>query len=87
MSAQQNYNEALNKLQQYYNLRLMSSEDIATFDEAKRLGSVPWSIGSGFPTEAAEKMKTLLADIEKRQQKAANAERNNGSAFRPAIGR
>ena len=59
MSAQQNYNEAWNKVQCYFNLGLMNSEDIATFDEAKRLGSVGWNVGAGFPAEDTKIMKNL----------------------------
>ena len=83
MSAQQNYNSALNRVQSYYNLNLMNSEDIEVFNEAKRIGSAPWSLGTGFPTKAATMMRNLLADIEARQQQATtNSKHNNGSTFR-----
>ena len=89
MSAQQNYNTDLGQLQRYYQMGLMNSDDIAVFDEAKKLGSIPWSIGTGFPFKATELMKNLLDDIEKRlnKQAASNYQYNDGSTFRPAIGR
>jgi hypothetical protein len=87
MSAQQNYNTNLGQLQRYYQMGLMNSEDIAVFDEAKRLGSVPWSLGSGFPFKATEMMKNLLNDIEARQEAASNYQQNNGSTFRAGIAR
>ena len=88
MSAQQNYNTDLGQLQRYYQMGLMNSEDIAVFDEAKRLGSVPYNICSGFPYEAAKMMKNLLFDIEARQrQAAANSKHNDGSLFRAQAGR
>jgi hypothetical protein len=85
MSAQQNYNTDLGQLQRYYQMGLMNSDDIAVFDEAKRLGSVPWSLGTGFPFKATEMMRNLLVDIEARQEAASK--QNNGSTFRSAIGR
>ena len=45
MSAQQNYNTYLGQLKRYYQQSLMNSEYIATFNEAKRLGSVSWNVG------------------------------------------
>ena len=87
MSAQLNYNAALNRVQSYYNLNLMNSEDIEVFNEAKRLGSAPWSLGTGFPTKATNMMRNLLADIEARQQAAAKSKHNDGSTFRAGIAR
>ena len=66
MSAQQNYNTDLGQLKRYYQQGLMSSDDIAIFNEAKRLGSVPYNVCSGFPYEAAKMMKNLLVHIEAR---------------------
>jgi len=82
MSAQQNYNSALNRVQSYYNLNLMNSEDIEVFNEAKRIGSAPWSLGTGFPTKAATIMRNLLECLEARQQAAAKSKHNDGSTFR-----
>ena len=87
MSVQLNYNAALNRVQSYYNLNLMNSDDIVVFDEAKRIGSAPWSLGAGFPTKAATMMRNLLADIEARQQAAAKSKHNDGSTFRAGIAR
>ena len=60
MSAQQNYNTYLGQLKRYYQQSPMNSEYIATFNEAKRLGSVSWNVRTGFPYEVAKMMKNLL---------------------------
>ncbi|MDC0431795.1 hypothetical protein OAL97_04770 [Paracoccaceae bacterium] len=86
MSAQQNYITDLGQLQRYYQQGLMNSDDIAIFNEAKRLGSVPYNVCSGFPFKATELMKDLLVHIEARQEAAAKSKHNDGSTFRAGIG-
>ena len=87
MSAQQKYNAATVKLQLYYQQGLMNGEEIAFFEEAKKLGSAPWNILSGFPTKPVKMMNDLVFHIEARQEAAAKSKRNDGSTFRAGIGR
>ena len=83
MSAQQNYITHKNDIERYYQQGLMSSDEINDFNEAKRIGEQPYSLGTGFPFRATEMMKNLLVHIEARQrQAAANSKHNDGSTFR-----
>jgi hypothetical protein len=89
MSAQYNYITHKNDLERYYQQGIMNNDEINDFNEAKRIGEQPYSLGTGFPFKATELMKNLLDDIEERlsKQAASNYQHNNGSTFRSAIGR
>ena len=89
MSAQQNYITHKNDIERYYQQGLMSSDEINDFNEAKRIGEQPYSLGTGFPFRATELMKNLLVHIEERlnKQAASNYQHNNGSLFRAQAGR
>ncbi len=89
MTAQHNYNTHKNDLERYKQQGLLNGNDIAIFDEAKRIGEEPYSLAAGFPFKATEMMKNLLDDINKREAKEAlaNYQHNNGSTFRTGMGR
>ena len=70
MSAKQNFNTDLGQLQRYYQQGLTNSEEIAIFDEAKKLGFVPCNVCSGFPTKPVKMMNDLVLHIEAKQQAA-----------------
>ena len=89
MSAQYNYITHKTDLERYYQQGIMNNDEINDFNEAKRIGEQPYSLGTGFPFRATELMKNLLVHIEERlnKQEASNYQHNNGSLFRAQAGR
>ena len=89
MSAQYNYITHKNDLERYYQQGIMNNDEINDFNEAKRIGEQPYSLGTGFPFRATEMMKNLLVHIEERltKQAASKSKHNNGSLFRAQAGR
>ena len=89
MKAQYNYITHKNDLERYYQQSLMNNDEINDFNEAKRIGEQPYSLGTGFPFRATEMMKNLLVHIKERlnKQAASNYQHNNGSTFRAQAGR
>ena len=89
MTAQYNYITHKNDLERYYQQGIMNNDGINDFNEAKRIGEQPYSLGTGFPFRATELMKNLLVHIEERlnKQAASNYQHNNGSLLRAQAGR
>ena len=65
MSAQYNYDRHKNDLERYYQQGIMNNDEINDFNEAKRIGEQPYSLGTGFPFRATELMKNLLELLRK----------------------